>query len=120
MEKLSMKSSRSQAKVFGTLLCIGGSLIFTFWKGGHLFKGFVEKPLITAFSTQRHGKQNQIKGSALILTSHIAWCSWLVLQAMISKVYPAPLSLTTIICFRIVAIFLFCLVLCKKSSFMET
>ncbi|KAM5571421.1 WAT1-related protein [Rosa sericea] len=100
MEKLNIKSTRSRAKVVGTLLCIGGSLIFTFWKGGHLFKGFVERPLITAFNTElRHGKRNRIKGSALILTSHIAWCSWLILQAVISKVYPAPLSLTTIICF---------------------
>nr|XP_011470863.1 PREDICTED: WAT1-related protein At5g07050-like [Fragaria vesca subsp. vesca] len=100
MEKLNIRSTRNQAKVVGTLLCIGGSLIFTFWKGGHIFKGFVDRPLITAFSTElRHGKQNQIKGSALILTSHIAWCSWLILQAVISKVYPAPLSLTTIICF---------------------
>ncbi|TQD86822.1 hypothetical protein C1H46_027586 [Malus baccata] len=47
----------------------------------------------------RHVKQNWIKGSALILTSHIAWSAWLILQAVVSKVYPAPLSLTTMICF---------------------
>ncbi|VVA21270.1 PREDICTED: WAT1-related [Prunus dulcis] len=35
-----------QAKVAGTLFGIGGSLVFTFWKGGYLFKGFVKRPLI--------------------------------------------------------------------------
>ncbi|KAK9926471.1 hypothetical protein M0R45_023699 [Rubus argutus] len=100
MEKLKIKSARGQAKVIGTLLCISGSLIFTFWKGGYLFKGFVERPLINAYNTEmRHGKENWIKGSVLIFTSHIAWSSWLILQAVVSKVYPAPLSLTTMICF---------------------
>ncbi|KAB2633041.1 WAT1-related protein [Pyrus ussuriensis x Pyrus communis] len=47
----------------------------------------------------RHVKQNWLKGSALILTSHIAWSAWLILQAVVSKVNPAPLSLTTMICF---------------------
>ncbi|KAK9926472.1 hypothetical protein M0R45_023700 [Rubus argutus] len=100
MEKLKIKSVRGQAKVVGTLLCIGGSLIFTFWKGGYLFRGLVERPLIHAYNTElKHGKENWIKGSALILTSHIVWSSWLILQAVVSKVYPAPLSLTTMICF---------------------
>ncbi|PRQ16786.1 putative EamA domain-containing protein [Rosa chinensis] len=99
MENLNIKSARGQAKVVGTLLCIGGSLMFTFWKG-YLFQGFVEKPLISVYSTElKHGNENWIKGSGLILTSHIVWCSWLILQAVVCKVYPAPLSLTTLICF---------------------
>ncbi|KAH7536896.1 hypothetical protein FEM48_Zijuj03G0034600 [Ziziphus jujuba var. spinosa] len=46
MEKLKIISMRSQAKVLGTAICIYGSLLFTFWKGQRLLKGFVEKPLI--------------------------------------------------------------------------
>ncbi|KAM2437985.1 hypothetical protein TB1_014288 [Malus domestica] len=104
MEKLNIRSTRGQAKVVGTLLCLGGSLIFTFWKGGYLYKGFFEKPLIHGFNAEsvgkiRHVKENWIKGSVLILTSYTAWSAWLILQAVISKVYPAPLSLTTMVCF---------------------
>jgi hypothetical protein len=87
MEKLKIKSARGQAKVIGTLICISGSLIFTFWKGGYLFKGFVERPLINAYNTEmRHGKENWIKGSVLIFTSHIAWSSWLILQVIKSLI----------------------------------
>ncbi|ONI36017.1 hypothetical protein PRUPE_1G565200 [Prunus persica] len=46
-----------------------------------------------------HVKENWIKGALLILTSHIAWSAWLILQAVVSKVYTARLSLTTMICF---------------------
>ncbi|CAL9003195.1 unnamed protein product [Prunus brigantina] len=47
----------------------------------------------------RHVKENWIEGALLILTSHIAWSVWLILQAVVSKVYTARLSLTTMICF---------------------
>ncbi|XP_048320359.2 WAT1-related protein At2g39510 isoform X2 [Ziziphus jujuba] len=103
MEKVNIANMRSQAKVLGTVVCVGGSLVFTFWKGGHLLKGFVEKPLINIQAGSvggfKHTKQDWIKGSALILIIHIAWSGWLILQALVSKVYPAPLSLTTMICF---------------------
>ncbi|XP_015574461.1 WAT1-related protein At1g43650 isoform X2 [Ricinus communis] len=104
MEKLKISSARGWAKVFGTVICIGGSLVFTFWKGGYLYKSLEERPLISIYSSRghnelRHAKENWIKGSALILTSHIAWSAWLILQAVVYKVYPARLSLTTLICF---------------------
>ncbi|KAL4651169.1 hypothetical protein ACB092_01G140200 [Castanea dentata] len=103
METLNIASVRGQAKVLGTLICIGGALTFTFWKGRYLFKGFVHRPLIIICSTNScelsHGKDNWIKGAALILTSHIAWSLWLIMQAVVYKVYPARLSLNTLICF---------------------
>ncbi|XP_040986183.1 WAT1-related protein At5g64700-like isoform X2 [Juglans microcarpa x Juglans regia] len=105
METVKITSTRGQAKVLGTLVCIGGALTFTFWKGRYLLKGFVHRPLINICSTNisvcglSHGKDNWIKGSALILISHVAWSAWLILQAVVSKVYPARLSLNVLICF---------------------
>ncbi|GLT64674.1 hypothetical protein SLA2020_371520 [Shorea laevis] len=104
MEKVKITSARGQAKVLGTVICICGSLVFTFWKGGYGFNGFVDRPLINIYTSKgvgesRHRHENWIMGSALILTSHIAWSAWLILQALLSKVYPARLSLTVLICF---------------------
>jgi hypothetical protein len=86
---VNIASANGQAKVLGTLICIGGALTFTFWKGGYLLKAFVPKPLIINICSNNgsvcklsHGKDNWIKGSALILTSHIAWSTWLILQVM--------------------------------------
>ncbi|CAL2234763.1 unnamed protein product [Prunus armeniaca] len=58
LEKLKIRTARGQAKVAGTLFCIGGSLVFTFWKGGYLFKGFVN----ISVGEMRHVKENWIKG----------------------------------------------------------
>nr|TKR75596.1 hypothetical protein D5086_0000283500 [Populus alba] len=53
MEKVKTASPRGRAKMLGTAIWISGSL---------------------------HAKENWIKGSALILTSHVAWSAWLILQ----------------------------------------
>lgn len=86
MEKVKITSVRGQAKVLGTLICVGGSLLFTVWKGGFPLKGFVERPLINMDDTTNHSlskdKQNWIKGSLLILISYTAWSAWLILQVI--------------------------------------
>ncbi|XP_054805332.1 auxin-induced protein 5NG4-like [Prosopis cineraria] len=78
MESVEIRQARGQAKVVGALICVGGALIFTFWKGGVLLRAFVERPLILVHAT-RHHRVNEIKGSFLILLSHVAWSAWLVL-----------------------------------------
>ncbi|KAI9174247.1 hypothetical protein LWI28_014562 [Acer negundo] len=97
MEKVRISSARSRAKVAGTFLCIAGSLVFTFWKGHYLFKSFTERPLINI--NVPHVKENWIKGCGLILVGYTGWSVSLIQQAMILKVYPAPLSINTLICF---------------------
>ncbi|XP_042477154.1 WAT1-related protein At5g07050-like [Macadamia integrifolia] len=105
LERLNINSAKGRAKVIGTLICIGGAMIFTFWKGGYHFKGLTRSPLIDIDESRgsvhglRHHKQDWIKGSLLILTSYVAWSVSLILQALVADVYPAPLTLNTLICF---------------------
>ncbi|WCJ28507.1 nodulin MtN21 /EamA-like transporter family protein [Euphorbia peplus] len=104
LEKVEMRRGRGWAKVMGTMVCIGGSMIFIFWKGGFVYKSIEDRPLVNVDYATKHGGHvnhngNWIKGSALILVSHFAWSAWLILQGMVYEVYPARLSLTTLICF---------------------
>ncbi|CAI9769414.1 unnamed protein product [Fraxinus pennsylvanica] len=72
MEKVKLGSNRGKAKLFGILVCIGGSLIFTFWKGEHLFTSFKQKPLTQLYDTEgesRNHKENWVKGALLILSA---------------------------------------------------
>lgn len=76
-----------QAKAIGALICIGGALVFTFWKGEYIFHGFTKSPLIKIHAAGlKHHKDDWIKGSSLILTSHVAWSAWLILQV---ELYPS-------------------------------
>ncbi|CAL9137560.1 unnamed protein product [Musa acuminata var. zebrina] len=99
MEKASLRSTKGRARILGTIFCISGALVFTFWKG-FLLEGFVKRPLIEMHAEgDVHHKEDWLKGSVLILTSYIAYTAWLILQAIILEVYPARLSLNTMICF---------------------
>lgn len=84
LEKVNIRTVRGAGKVLGTILCIGGSLIFIFWKGPYVSKAIFKEPLIdiNQDSGNSSGK-NWIKGSAFILTSDIAWSAWLILQVYV-------------------------------------
>ncbi|CAN6466154.1 unnamed protein product [Victoria cruziana] len=97
MEKVRIQRLQGQAKVIGTLICIGGALIFTFWKG-IVFKGFQNPTLKIYRSAPVSHRHDWIKGSALLTTSYIAFSSSLILQAAIYSEFPAPLSMTALVC----------------------
>ncbi|XP_031497758.2 WAT1-related protein At5g07050-like [Nymphaea colorata] len=97
MEKVCIQNLHGQAKVFGTLVCIGGALIFTFWKGV-VFKGFQISMFNIYRATPVSQRHDWFKGSALLTTSYIAFSSYLIFQAAIYKEFPAPLSMTALVC----------------------
>ncbi|KAG0474919.1 hypothetical protein HPP92_014605 [Vanilla planifolia] len=97
-EKLRLDTAKGRAKIFGTLTCVSGALVFTFWKG-HLLRGFVKKPFIDLTHGKEVVKENWIKGSLLIIVSNVAFCSWIVFQGMVFEVYPARLSFNALMCF---------------------
>lgn len=103
LEKIGIRSLYGQAKVLGTLICVGGSTLMTLYKGSP----------ITLWSSLFHLKQgegnanhngsnyheNLIKGSLFIFAGCISTSAWLIIQDKISKGYPAKYSSTTILCF---------------------
>ncbi|KAL8202126.1 hypothetical protein R6Q57_011273 [Mikania cordata] len=99
MEKVNIRSYKGQAKVLGTLICIAGTLVVTFWRGGDELKGLVSRPLIELKAPQGHVKQNWVKGATLISASKLSWSLWLIFQGLVHKMYPAPLSINIMICF---------------------
>ncbi|XP_028775089.1 WAT1-related protein At2g37460 [Neltuma alba] len=97
LEKLKMRSIRSQAKVFGTLATVAGAMVMTLMKG----------PVLELFGT--HGSNNSnhsdtanlqhaIKGSVMITIGCFSWACFMILQAITLETYPAELSLTAWIC----------------------
>ncbi|XP_031377369.1 WAT1-related protein At1g43650-like isoform X2 [Punica granatum] len=104
METVTLKTLRGRVKVMGTLISIGGSFVFTLWKGKCLVNGDVHRPLIDIYGSNgneselRHVKESWLKGSALILLSSFTWSLWLIFQGVVYKDYPAQLSLNALIC----------------------
>lgn len=104
MERLSMKQVRSQAKIVGTLLSVGGAMLMTLYTGPavHLFwSPHPHHPHDDKYvkSASAVPGKDWIKGSLLIIASCLAWAGFFILQAFVAKKYSAQLSLTTLICF---------------------
>ncbi|GLJ41350.1 hypothetical protein SUGI_0855870 [Cryptomeria japonica] len=100
MEKVKIRQIRSQAKLFGTLLCVGGAMLMTFYKGALVpmpWSSHLQSHSSTASS--HDSTSNMIKGFICSLIAMVAWASLFVLQASVSERYPAQLSLATLICF---------------------
>lgn len=85
LEHVDIRSKRGQAKVIGTIICVGGAMIMTLYKG----------PTLAA--THHALKLNEWMFGALeLFGSAVAWSAWLTFQAPVLKKYPAKKSLTAI------------------------
>ncbi|KAI6675023.1 hypothetical protein NL676_002929 [Syzygium grande] len=105
LEKVQMKSIRSQSKVFGTLATVAGAMIMTlikgpilelFWTNGG---GTTSNNIPNGSSNGGISLQNSIKGSLMITAGCFSWACFMILQAITLQTYPAELSLTAWICF---------------------
>ncbi|XP_019172014.1 PREDICTED: WAT1-related protein At2g37460 [Ipomoea nil] len=98
LEKVKIKSIRSQAKIFGTLATVAGAMMMTLLRG----------PIVQLFwtkSTSTHDHQtgvidlaHSIKGALMITTGCFSWAFFMILQAITLRSYPTELSLTAWIC----------------------
>ncbi|KAH7674889.1 WAT1-related protein [Dioscorea alata] len=98
LEKLELRSLRSMAKVFGTLICIAGAMCMALYKGSAILLS---------------SKQNLLLGCMFLFGTDICWSLWLILQGIICKRrYLDPLSLSVWITFLatiLSAIFTLCI-----------
>eukprot|EP00253_Pinus_taeda_P014215 PITA_14215 len=104
MERVNIKKLRSQAKIVGTTVSIGGAMLMTLYKGPTV-------PMLWFAHHQSHqtassgmsaasdiDNTNWIMGWLLIIAATLSWSSLFILQAAVLKKYSAQLSLTTLIC----------------------
>ncbi|PON62308.1 Plant-drug/metabolite exporter [Trema orientale] len=95
-EKVTIRKFGSQLKILGTILTLGGAMFMTMVNG----------PMLNlAWANHNHHHEsnagiNQIlaKGVVMIIAACLCWASFIILQAITLKSYPAQLSLTALIC----------------------
>ncbi|KAM1037834.1 hypothetical protein ACFX13_033332 [Malus domestica] len=97
LEKVNLKSIRSQSKLVGTVATVAGAMIMTLVKGPllHLFWTRASHEQHTSAATSL---QDSIKGSLMITVGCFCWACFMILQAITLKTYPAELSLSAWIC----------------------
>lgn len=97
-EKVNLKRIQTLAKIVGTMVTIGGATIMTLVKGGALGLPWTKvKNHVENLSTNSNSL-DPIKGAIMISTGCFCWGGFYILQASTLKLYPAGLSLTTLVC----------------------
>ncbi|XP_028763771.1 WAT1-related protein At1g43650-like [Neltuma alba] len=103
VESVSMKQMDGKAKIVGSILSLGGAIIFALVKGPPVMgsaKGHASNEQHNSHSlVGSHSKGDQIKGVIMMLSSNVTMALWLILQGFVVKKYPAKLRFTALQCF---------------------
>ncbi|KAF7062415.1 hypothetical protein CFC21_069023 [Triticum aestivum] len=98
-EPLDMRSLVGNIKVVGTLVCVGGTLVISLYKGKvlHLWPtniiGYHPKQAGAAFG------HHHVRGTILLITSSLSLAVWYTVQAQMLKVFPYKYWSTVATCF---------------------
>ncbi|KAH7841173.1 hypothetical protein Vadar_026637 [Vaccinium darrowii] len=105
LENVNIKGSTGvRAKVVGALVCLGGAMILTLYKGSPLFNyshlGAETHSLDQAVKlSSGKMKERWTLGSMALLSGTLLWSSWFLLQSFIAKRYPCQYSSSAIMSF---------------------
>ena len=113
METVRPGTPAGQAKLAGTAICVGGSMVIPFYKGPVL--RLWDSPIHWRFA--EHGGSaaaasapvaaagagagaggHAIVGDVLIIASCVAWAVWFILQSRMAEGFSAPYTSTAIMC----------------------
>lgn len=101
LETINIKHGSGIAKAIGTLICVGGTFLLTFYKGIPLIH-FPDQSVSSysegAISSSKT-KERWILGSLALFAGTLLWSSWFLLQSFIGKKYPCKYSSTVIMTF---------------------
>ncbi|KAJ6934455.1 WAT1-related protein [Populus alba x Populus x berolinensis] len=89
MEKVDCRSYSTLAKSMGTIISMGGAFVVTFYKGPLLLKALPSASNSSHQVLSQHS--NWVLGGLLLAVDCTMASSWLIVQALILKKYPAKL-----------------------------
>ncbi|XP_019188060.1 PREDICTED: WAT1-related protein At1g09380-like [Ipomoea nil] len=102
LESVGLRTKGGQAKILGTLICIGGAMLLTLYMGPVVIGQSTihwkyAKNTVDKNSSSSHG--NVILGPIMVILSCCSYSAFLITQARLSKQYGAPYSSTALACF---------------------
>ncbi|MED6168834.1 hypothetical protein PIB30_015454 [Stylosanthes scabra] len=95
MEHMKIKEVACQAKVIGTAVTFGGTLVMAFYKGTAVTVAGATK----AENVNNSSGSHWVIGTCFLLIGCIGFSAFYILQAITLTKYPAEMSLATLICF---------------------
>ncbi|OIT35156.1 PREDICTED: WAT1-related protein At1g09380-like [Nicotiana attenuata] len=100
LEKVGFRSKAGQAKVYGTIICVGGAMLLSLYHGPIIIgqSGIHWKFAENTEKKNSTGHVNLILGPLLLIVSTISYSLWIIFQARVSEKYAAPYTSTMLMC----------------------
>ncbi|TKY52336.1 WAT1-related protein [Spatholobus suberectus] len=102
-EYLRIKTKAGVAKALGTVLSVGGAVLLSFYHGKVLGLGESSIHWRYADKMEREASSgsgtNIILGPVAVIGSALVWAVWFIVQANMSKSFPAPYTSSLYMCF---------------------
>ncbi|KAH7865054.1 hypothetical protein Vadar_001699 [Vaccinium darrowii] len=103
LESLGIRKKAGQAKVLGTVACVGGAMLLSFYHGSVVIGGSsihwkYADNLVKGNSSNTTHDNNFILGPFLLMASTMSWGAWLIIQAKMGLNYSAPYTSSALIC----------------------
>ncbi|GLT38548.1 hypothetical protein SLA2020_127910 [Shorea laevis] len=100
-EDVRIKTAAGQAKVIGTIVCVGGSMLLSFYHGHtiDITESSIHWKYAENMAASSSGNGTSFLGPFLVIVSCVAWAVWFVIQARLGKKFPAPYTTTAVMCF---------------------
>ncbi|KAH7867256.1 hypothetical protein Vadar_030979 [Vaccinium darrowii] len=102
LESVGIRRKAGQAKVVGTVVCVGGAMLLSFYHGSALMGGSsihwkYADNMGKTNSAETH-KNNFFLGPFLVIVSTLSWAIWFIIQARMGESYSAPYTSSALIC----------------------
>ncbi|KAF7143297.1 hypothetical protein RHSIM_Rhsim05G0130200 [Rhododendron simsii] len=100
LESVGIRKKVGQAKVLGTVVCVGEAMLLSFYHGSVVMR----RSSIHWKYANNMGKGNSTNdkkfmlGPFLLIASNFSWGAWLIIQAKIGLNYSAPYTTSALIC----------------------
>ncbi|XP_028223800.1 WAT1-related protein At4g30420-like [Glycine soja] len=95
MEKVNIRSTRSLAKIIGTVICVSGAVSMALLKGPKLLNA----EILPSKSIMASGGDHWLLGCLFLTGCCCAWSVWLILMVPASTSHPDHLSFSAWMCF---------------------
>ncbi|KAK8586010.1 hypothetical protein V6N13_130536 [Hibiscus sabdariffa] len=104
IETVNLKSKSGRAKILGSVICVGGALLLTLYKGRPLFKhsqSHAMAPTVAhAVKLSSSGRAERWTiGCLALIVGTLLWSSWFIIQSYVGRRYPCQFSSTAIMSF---------------------
>ncbi|XP_020112535.1 WAT1-related protein At5g64700-like isoform X1 [Ananas comosus] len=98
LERMRLRSTAGKVKVLGTLLCVGGTMIVSLYKGKalHLWPTHLLKLHHGAKGAEDH--HHWLRGTLFLVCSCLSYAFWFITQVKLFKIFPSKYWATMLTC----------------------